>query len=763
MHDHPLRAGLRSGILLGALLPTAALPSQQDPSCVSPFSPTTVRADEAVRPLWGGETRHVFSLQVAGVEHTWVVGDGGFIRHRVDDGDFEIQGTPPEARFSLHDVFFLPDGSRGWATGNGGRILVTQDLGATWQLLPPTLTGCGGNPATIWRVRFLDAMHGFVCGLHMFCVTTDGGQTWAPVSLASDFPSLIEFYALEVLGNVNDFVAVAAGQPWTGHCSSAGPGLGKIFRLTGAGTAAVTGTWTTATVSLPLDAEMCEDPWDIGFEPNPANIHNATGYLCGGTGSAQGLILKTTDSGVKWDFEFGTKDSGFNTCYGIAVRSATEAVAVGYSGVVQWRDPNGVWRSRKYRDANGVNFTGPLGDAAWTAGASPTCVIAGSWGFLRQRSDFSLSTNPWTDLQTASAESRPSQDRYFDVAFRDDIHGFLVGQNGDLMSTVKGGCSLEPVTFDPGSVPPTETLLAVDYSNDKQHAIAVGVNQTNNPNVAYNPSADTLASPWFRYAGTGLSSSASFVDVDFLLDQVAWAVGTQTPNGNGNGNPHLLAFTNDGGGSWKSLSPAFPAGFVATGLVGIGANQGLVVGSIGSPPAPAAYEVMIDYNLLTVAVQPIACPPGLAGTLNDVAGRGDSLALCDVLAVGGQSTEFVGQGYVLKYVPGSGSTSSMFVLDGLPSGIEFTTVAMAGGGFTLVGLRQRTTVRHADSFGKLLVRSTGVNPTWSWARSRTNKSLRAIHVMSNLRAWLIAKADGEDITGEFGTVNDTTLLLWDPQ
>ncbi|MCU0865018.1 MAG: hypothetical protein MUC36_14605 [Planctomycetes bacterium] len=762
MNELRIRAGHRAGFLLGALLPAAALQAQQDPSCVAPFSPTTNRADEPMRPLWGGETRHVFSLQIAGVEHTWVVGDGGFVRHRVGTGAFEIQGTPLDARFSLHDVFFLPDGTKGWATGNGGRILETNDRGATWTLLPPTLPGCFGKPATIWRVRFLDAMHGFVCGLQMFCVTTDGGHTWSPVSLANGSAPTMEFYSLEVLGTVNDFVAVAAGQTWGGHCSSGNPGPAAIFRLGGSGTAAVLGSWATASVNLPPNVDMCEDPWDIEFEPSPASIHAATGWLCGGTGTAAGMILRSNDSGANWNFEYGgAVNPGFNTCYGIGVRNATEAVAVGYGGVVQWRDAVGIWRPRKFKDPQGINFTGPLSDATWTDGPSPTCVITGSWGFLRQRSDFTSSTPPagtWNDLQTASALSNPSQDRYFDVAFRDDLNGFLVGQNGDIVATADGGCSLAPVTFVAGSTPPTATLVGVDYSNGKRFAIAVGTNGGHH-NVAYNDNANVPNSHWTRYSGTDLPSSASFVDVDFLTGQVAWALGTQAANNQGNS--HLMARTETGGVKWDAFQPAFDSKFTATGFVGIGANEGIVVGSIGTPAVPAAYEVLL---LATgVSVQPIACPPGLTGKLNDVAGRGDSLALCDVLAVGGVSDDLTGQGYVLRYVPGSSTTSSMFVIDGLPAAIEFTTVAMAGGGFTLVGMRQRASVRFASSFGQVLVRSNGVNPTWSFARSRTNKPMRAIHVASNLRAWLLAKGDGEDITGEFGTVNDSTLLLWDPQ
>src|SRR6202008_1190273 len=126
------------------------LHAQQDPACLLPFAATTSPPPEPMRYLWGGEMRHAFTLQLGADQHTWVVGDGGIIRHSLNGPGFEVQRTPTGARHSLHDVYFLPDGSRGWACGNGGRVLETSDLGATWPLLPPTLLNCQGQPGVIW-------------------------------------------------------------------------------------------------------------------------------------------------------------------------------------------------------------------------------------------------------------------------------------------------------------------------------------------------------------------------------------------------------------------------------------------------------------------------------------------------------------------------------------------------------------------------------------------------------------------------------------
>ena len=88
----------------------------------------------------------------------------------------------------LHDMYFLEDGARGWAVGNGGTILHTSNRGKNWDALT------SGTAADIYRVRFLDdAMRGWVVGKGgMVRYTEDGGTTWQEknIGTASDLLDL---------------------------------------------------------------------------------------------------------------------------------------------------------------------------------------------------------------------------------------------------------------------------------------------------------------------------------------------------------------------------------------------------------------------------------------------------------------------------------------------------------------------------------------------------------------------------------------------
>ena len=79
------------------------------------------------------------------------------------------------ATIRLTDVFFV-DRSHGWATGQQGTMLRSQDGGTHWRQLPMP-TG-----ATIWAVRFVDLDHGWAVGNNgAIFETADGGDDWASI------------------------------------------------------------------------------------------------------------------------------------------------------------------------------------------------------------------------------------------------------------------------------------------------------------------------------------------------------------------------------------------------------------------------------------------------------------------------------------------------------------------------------------------------------------------------------------------------------
>ncbi len=72
----------------------------------------------------------------------------------------------------LYGVKFITRG-HGWACGDGGTVLHTTDLGATWQ------TQTTGVTNGLYWITFQDTLHGWTCGSGGRALwTTDGGNTW---------------------------------------------------------------------------------------------------------------------------------------------------------------------------------------------------------------------------------------------------------------------------------------------------------------------------------------------------------------------------------------------------------------------------------------------------------------------------------------------------------------------------------------------------------------------------------------------------------
>jgi photosystem II stability/assembly factor-like uncharacterized protein len=62
----------------------------------------------------------------------WAVGDYGTII-KTEDGGENWTKVAVDTEEGLKDLYFLPDGKTGWATGEMGTILHTTDGGDTWE------------------------------------------------------------------------------------------------------------------------------------------------------------------------------------------------------------------------------------------------------------------------------------------------------------------------------------------------------------------------------------------------------------------------------------------------------------------------------------------------------------------------------------------------------------------------------------------------------------------------------------------------------
>jgi len=107
------------------------------------------------------------------------VGDHGAILLSDDDGAHFRQATRVAVSSMLTSVVFVDD-KTGWAVGQWGAILRTDDAGETWRLQRVDVA----NDRPLFSVYFKDKSEGWAVGLWSLMLhTTDGGTTWQEVAL----------------------------------------------------------------------------------------------------------------------------------------------------------------------------------------------------------------------------------------------------------------------------------------------------------------------------------------------------------------------------------------------------------------------------------------------------------------------------------------------------------------------------------------------------------------------------------------------------
>lgn len=189
----------------------------------------------------------------------WAVGDRGVILYTENGGTSWAEQTSGVTR-RLRDVFFV-DSMTGWIVGDAGIILNTVDGGATW------IAQTSGTGDRLNAIAVYDTLHLWIAGHNgTILYTTDGGNTWTS---SADVP-VAERFLLDI-----DFVdtlrgwAVGFGSAFTGEPS-------YIVKTEDGGI-----TWTLLTQIDPTYLNL----WAIDM------ITETKGYIVG----SSGVILKTTD------------------------------------------------------------------------------------------------------------------------------------------------------------------------------------------------------------------------------------------------------------------------------------------------------------------------------------------------------------------------------------------------------------------------------------------------------------------------------------
>lgn len=217
---------------------------------------TLMRRKVVASPLAASSLRSFRAMQLTAPTGGWAVGDGGLLLTTNDLG--RSWQTPPasplqRAGESLSDHFDLHTVAINtphiWLAGAPGtRIFHSPDYGQTWQAVPT------GQSAPLRSIRFIDENHGWAAGaLGNILFTNDGGQSWQPQRTGARRAALLAIFAdpaevpLELLadtGAADGYIAAVSilctQTSATGEAASAAGRIQESFLLAGAATANTT-------------------------------------------------------------------------------------------------------------------------------------------------------------------------------------------------------------------------------------------------------------------------------------------------------------------------------------------------------------------------------------------------------------------------------------------------------------------------------------------------------------------------------------------
>lgn len=293
----------------------------------------------------------------------------------------------------LRSVFFT-DSLYGWAVGNGGVIIHTQDGGQNW------VHQDSGAENDIVDVVFLNRNYGWASSFNytvspygtILLKTYNGGQDW----ISEPYPEVNLF--------MNCILMLDSMNMWMGGSPHA------IVNSRDAGE-----TWQQATVDTSILAFF--PVLSIRFQDE--NI----GYACGGMFEIAGVIWRTTDGGETWtaiDPIYAPADE----VYELHLYDSLNVIGAGGDpdfgyGVAFIRTHNGglTWEYEELGlqgNSYDLDFRNEL--EAWSPlGPKKKLIYSLDGG------------NTWTEIDT------PEQTAIFDMMFPDSLHGFSCGMDGAML------------------------------------------------------------------------------------------------------------------------------------------------------------------------------------------------------------------------------------------------------------------------------------------------------------------------------------------
>jgi photosystem II stability/assembly factor-like uncharacterized protein len=330
--------------------------------------------------------------------------------------------NPLPTKNNLYSVHF-PDANTGYAVGDSGTILKTNDAGSTWDSL-----SCGIT-SFLHSVYFTDASTGYAVGNNgTILKTINGGLNWVTLSSGTvNHLHSIYFLNAEIgyaAGAYTILKTINGGQTWSHILEIASSSLSTIYftdAITGYAAGSFNIPGSNGNIIKTVDGGL---NWNFECNGNLINLNSTyfpdakTGYVVGGThfciGDGGGectqnqIILKTTDGGTIWT----ALSSGTNIpLYSVYFTNANIGYAVGWGGtILKTSDAGNTWiaspsgtsnllRSVYFTDANTGYVVGDGGTILKTTNGRGIVSINEP---LSAESLFTIYPNPATNKITVS-------------------------------------------------------------------------------------------------------------------------------------------------------------------------------------------------------------------------------------------------------------------------------------------------------------------------------------------------------------------------
>jgi len=260
-----------------------------------------------------GTENTLVSIHFVDPQNGWAVGEEGTILHTADGKTWEKQKSP--VPYYLMKVKFVTP-LKGYIVGERTHILSTVDGGKTWNIQ------FKDEDFILKSVSFCDDLHGWAVGEYGYIYhTKDGGVTWK--KQAGYFDISKETEAIEGGNFLFDVTVVDPQTAWAVGID------GYVIRTVDGGK-----IWKEVKTDAPKTQFFC------------AASNQGGTVLIGGNGA----FLISTDSGKTWKNPKFEPPIIYGWIYGIARRSSTEFVAVGWDGGIYLSDgknPLSAWHRVK--------------------------------------------------------------------------------------------------------------------------------------------------------------------------------------------------------------------------------------------------------------------------------------------------------------------------------------------------------------------------------------------------------------------------------